>query len=269
MRLIFSVIFVLTYVSFQAQGVIVANPGEYLPAENYGGKNELKRFLENEMNYPEKAMTNKTEGTVELLFVVDAETGRTSQLEVKKSVSEELDAEAIRLQKMLLFKPSYYLGDKVTTRSLLSIKFSLKQYKRFCKKRGYNSITFTEDIDQSNIVYQDNQVDLKPQMIFEDSLDNISTFLTKNLKYPEGTRRLNITGTVKLSFIVEPSDRITNIKVMRDVGGGATNETHRLLKMLKWKAGEKDGKKVRVAKVFEVSYNLTNDSGFDYVPTSY
>ncbi len=251
-----------------AQETIVANPGEYVPAENYGGKVELRRFLEQEMNYPEKALTSKTEGAVELQFVVD-ETGKAFHVKVKESVSEELDAEALRLHKMLLFKPSYYIGDKISTYNVMKIKFSVSAYKRACKKRGYEQIEFSEDINQSNIIYQDNQLDVKPKMLFDDPLDNIATFLTKNLKYPEGTRKLNITGTVKLSFVVEPTGRITNIKVLRDVGGGATNETERLLKLIKWQAGEKDGKKVRVTKIFEVDYKLTNDSGYNYVPSSY
>ncbi|MCB0401531.1 MAG: TonB family protein [Flavobacteriales bacterium] len=263
------IISLLLTINVFGQETIEANPGEYLPAENYGGKVELKRFLQQEMNYPSIALENQEEGTVELRFVVDAETGRTSQLQVHQSVSKELDEEAIRLQQMLLFKPSYYLGDRVTTHCSLKIKFSISTYKRYCKKRGYDQIDFSDDIDWSNTIYRDNQVDVKPRIIFADSLDNIATFLSKNLKYPEGTRKLNITGTVKLSFIVEPTGRITNIKVERGVGGGASNETERLLKLLTWLPGEKDGKKVRVSRTFEVDYKLTNDAGYDYVPSKY
>ncbi len=268
MRFIITIIILISCVQLKSQTNVIANPGEHISAENYGGKVELKRFLEQEMNYPEKALQNKEQGTVELQFVVDKQ-GKVSRLKVKESVSEELDEEAIRLHSMLLFKPSYYIGDKVSTYSTLKIDFSVGKYKRYCKKRGYDKIEFTDDMDQSNIIYQDDEVDIKPKMTFEDTLDNISTFLTKNLQYPEGTRKLNITGTVKLSFVVETTGRITNIKVMRGVGGGATNETERLLKLLKWKPGVKDGKKVRVTKIFEVDYNLTNNSGYNYVPTSY
>ena len=110
---------------------------------------------------------------------------------------------------------------------------------------------------------------IKPKMVFKDSLDNISTFMYKNLKYPQGTLKLNLTGVVKLYFVVESSGRITNIKAMKTLGGGATNEAIRLLKLTNWKPGEKDGKKVRVSKIFEVNFNLTNEPGMEYVPTSY
>ena len=269
MRAVIVVFLLMFIVHLNAQITIVANPGEYVPAENYGGKVELKRFLQQEMNYPKTALDSKTEGTVELQFIVDKETGATSDLKISKSVSEELNAEAVRLQQLLLFKPSFYKGDEVTTYRSLKINFSVKQYKKYCKKRGYTEVVYTDDMDKLSAIYPDNQVDIKPKMLFTDTLDNIARFLSRNLQYPEGTRKLNITGTVKLSFVVEPTGRITNIKVLKDVGGGATNETQRLLRLLTWKAGEKDGKKVRVSKIFEVDFNLTNNSGYNYVPTSY
>ena len=191
-------------------------------------------------------------------------------MHLKTSVSLELDAEAIRLYNMLLFVPSYYKGDRVTTYSTLKFKFSTKNYKRYCKKRGYeNAILNTEEVDTSFIVYKDNQVKIKPKLVFKDTLENISTFIQKNIKYPEGTLRLNITGVVKLFFVVEPTGRITNIKVLKDVGGGATIEAIRLLKLTKWEPGKRDGKKVRVNKVFEVNFNLSNEPGMDVLPASY
>ncbi len=270
MRISLSILLLLSFFSLKAQTDIVAQPGEYVEAKNYGGKVEFKRFLQQEMNYPQKEFASKVEGTVELSFIVDSKTGKTSKLEVKKSVSTALDAEAIRLYNMLLFVPSYYQGDRVTTYSTLKFKFSVKNYKRYCKKRGYNSIELNDTInDNSNIVYKDNQVKIKPKMVFQDTLENISTFIQKNLVYPQGTFKLNITGVVKLFFVVEPSGRITNIKVLKDVGGGATNEAIRILKLSEWESGKKDGKKVRVSKVFEVNFNLSNDSGIDVLPSSY
>ncbi|MCO6500588.1 MAG: TonB family protein [Vicingus serpentipes] len=240
---------------------------EYEPAVNYGEKTELKRFLEQEMNYPENALKNNIEGTVELFFVVDNKTGATSNLEVKTSVDGEIDEEAIRLYRLLQFQPPYYKGNKATTNSSFKIKFSIKAYRKYCKKRGYPSINLNDTtIDYSSIIYQDNNVDVKPKVVFEDTLMTLSSFIYKNLKYPEGTLRLNITGVVKLYFVVEPTGRITNIKVLQDVGGGATKEAERILKLLEWEPGWKNNKKVRTSKTLEVNFNLTNDSDYQYVP---
>lgn len=270
MKIALSILVLIFSVGLFAQNDIVANPGEYVEAQNYGGKVELKRFLQQEMQYPTKALTNKTEGTVELAFVVDRETGKTSQLQIKESVSPEIDAEAIRLYNLLQFSPSYYLGDRVTTYSTLKIKFSVKNYKRYCNKRGYENTGYDlPEMDTSNTIYADNDLKVKPKVIFKDSLENLSRFIYRNLEYPQGTYKLNLTGEVKLSFVVEPTGRITNIKVLRSLGGGATAEAERLLKMLVWEAGEKNGKKVRTTKTFEVNFTLSNNGGVDYVPTSY
>ncbi|PCI98520.1 MAG: hypothetical protein COB15_05665 [Flavobacteriales bacterium] len=266
MRIPIFIVLLLGLVNLKAQTEIVAMPGEYMEAENYGGKVEFKRFLKQEMKYPSKALALKKEGTVELAFVVDLK-GKTSQMHVKSSVSEALDAEAIRLYKMLLFNPSTYLGGKITTYSTLKFKFSAKTYKKYCKKRGYEKVKVVKSVN--NIVYLNNQVKVKPKMVFKDSLENISSFIYNNLKYPEGTLRLNLTGVVKLFFVIEPSGRITNIKVIKGIGGGAVNESIRLLRLTKWEAGKKDGEKVRVSKIFEVNYNLSNESGMDYVPKNY
>lgn len=270
MRIILSILFLVGFYSLNAQTDIFAQPGDHIEAENYGGRVEFKRFLQQEMNYPKKALANKIEGTVELSFIVDSKTAKRSQLKITKAVSPELDAEAIRLYRMLLFLPSYYLGEKVTTFSTLKFKFSTKTYKRYCKRRGYNSINLSLIRDTSNIVYQNDQVKVKPKIIFKDTLANISTFIQKNLRYPDGTFRLNITGIVKLYFVVEPTGRITNIRVLKDVGGGANNETIRLLRLTKWEAGiDKNGNKVRVSNQFEVKYNLSNESGMDVLPANY
>ncbi len=140
MKLVAIILLLISSITIKAQTEIVAMPGEYVEAENYGGKVELKRFLQQEMNYPETALTNKIQGTVELSFIVDKTNGQTSALKILKSVSKELDAEAIRLYRMLQFNPSYYLGDRVTTYSKLKIKFSVKAYKKYCKKRAYDKI---------------------------------------------------------------------------------------------------------------------------------
>ena len=143
----------------------------------------------------------------------------------------------------------------------------MKAYNRFCKKRGYQKIDLKNpSIDYFMSIYKDNDVDVKPKVVFEDTLMTISSFIYKNLKYHEGTLKLSITGTVKLYFVIEPTGWITNIKVLKGVGGGATAEAQRILKLLKWEPGWKNTSKVRVSKVFEIDFNLSNDSEFKYVP---
>ena len=84
----------------------------------------------------------------------------------------------------LKFKNRRYLSKLCT----LKIKFSTKIYNRFCKKRGYKKIDLKNpEIDYSMSIYKDNNVDVKPKVVFEDTLMTLSSFVYKNLKYPEGT----------------------------------------------------------------------------------
>ncbi|MGB0882127.1 MAG: energy transducer TonB [Vicingaceae bacterium] len=253
-----------------AQEKADVKPGKYIEAQNYGGKKEFKRFLQNELNYPKDALVHKVEGTVEVAGIVDHKTKIVTQIHVKNSVSKALDEEALRLYKMLLIEPTFYKGDDVVEYSTLKFKFSTKNYKRSVKKRGYeNALDKYGNVLDTFKVFEDNQVKVKPKVVFENKLETMSSFIQKNLKYPQGTLTLNITGTVKLLFVVEPSGRVTNIKVQKPVGGGATEEAIRLLCLTNWKAGEIDGKSVRVNKVFEVDFNLSSESGMQVAPNSY
>lgn len=259
------IIFLLmSTLSVVAQKELVRDPNERIPAINYGGKVELKRFLQNEMLYPEIALNNKIEGKVTLSFIVDNESARPRSIKIVESVSKEIDEEAIRLFDLLMFRPDYFADNHYNT---LTIKFSIKAYKKYCKRRGYINIDLNDpNIDYSSKVYQDDELTIKPKPLFEDTLETISRFTYSNLNYPEGTRKLNITGTVKLIFVIEPSGRITNIKERVGVGGGATNEAERILRLIKWEPGSVAGKKVRSMKEFQVSFDLTNDSELKYVP---
>ncbi|MDF1672410.1 MAG: energy transducer TonB [Vicingaceae bacterium] len=266
----FSVIllFLLT-ISISAQSNKIDNPSEYIPAENVGGKLELKRFLQQELFYPKKSLYKKVEGTVELAFIIDVETGNTSGLHLRNHISPDIDEEAIRLYSMLQFEKPKYRGGKATVYSVLKIKFSIKNYKRIVKSRGYTDSRFNvPEQDTSMVIHHESQLKVRPKIIFDKETNNISQFIRKNLKYPQNTLKLNLKGTVKLRFVVEPTGRITNIKLLNGLGGGATSETERLLKLLSWEPGEKDGVKVRCFKEFEVNYHLSSDDGKEYVPNS-
>ncbi|PKP34305.1 MAG: energy transducer TonB, partial [Bacteroidetes bacterium HGW-Bacteroidetes-15] len=54
-------------------------------------------------------------------------------------------------------------------------------------------------------------------------------------------------GTVYVTFVVEPNGSISNVKLLRDIGGGCGTEAIRVVKaMPKWQPGKQRGKAVRV-----------------------
>lgn len=95
------------------------------PPKFRGGKKALFEFLREELNYPEKAKENATEGTVVVKFVVDKK-GNIQSPEITKGVTEELNQEALRVVKaMPQWKPGKQKGDKVRATFQLPIRFSL------------------------------------------------------------------------------------------------------------------------------------------------
>jgi protein TonB len=80
----------------------------------------------------------------------------------------------------------------------------------------------------------------------------MSAFLAKNIEYPEQAKKEKITGRVFVSFVVEKNGEVSNVKILRGIGGGCDEEALRVVsKMPKWKPGKDDyGNSVRV------QYNL-------------
>lgn len=82
-------------------------------------------------------------------------------------------------------------------------------------------------------------------------------YLGENIKYPQLARENNIEGKVFVQFVVEKDGSITNVKVMRDIGGGCGQEAVRVVKsMPKWKPGKQRGKAVRAQFNLPVSFKL-------------
>jgi len=72
-------------------------------------------------------------------------------------------------------------------------------------------------------------------------------FMLENVKYPEEAKKNNIQGTVFVSFIVETDGSVSNVKVLRGIGGGCDEEGVRVVSIMpKWTPGKERGKAVRV-----------------------
>ena len=56
-----------------------------------------------------------------------------------------------------------------------------------------------------------------------------------------------IQGTVYVTFVVDTDGSITDVRVLRGIGGGCDEEAVRVVQLMpKWKPGYQDGKPVRV-----------------------
>ncbi len=83
-------------------------------------------------------------------------------------------------------------------------------------------------------------------------------FVANNVKYPQEAKDNDISGRVFISFVVEKDGSVSNVKVMKGIGGGCDEEAVRVIKgMPKWKPGKQDGKPVRVSYMMPIVFKLT------------
>ena len=227
------------------------------PPGCYGGKRLMKEFLEEEMVYPREALEKGIEGKVELKFIVH-EDGSVSDIQVIESVSEDIDAEAVRLLKKILWHPATEIGKPVAEVHWLDIQFKIKKYEKWVRQRGYDQYSYPyEPVDTSGKVYKREEIDQHPKPVFNSLDRDLGHFISSNLAYPEAAFRANVSGTVKLRFVVEPSGRISNIETIEAVGGGCTEEAIRVVKLIKWRPGIKEEMAVRTCLPLEITFDIS------------
>ena len=207
-----------------------------------------------------QARENKKEGTVVIGFSVD-EKGNVAERHILQSVSSPIDSSALRLFDLILWNPAKKYGKGVacpaSENSDFSVAFNARKYKKLVKKRGYDQLPqpFTP-IEPGNQLYRLTQLEQAPAIIPDSTFNTLNDFIYKQISYPEEAFKLNISGVVRLAFVIETSGLPSNIIVKEAVGGGCTEEAIRVLQKTKWVPGIKNGHAVRTQ--FELSIKFDN-----------
>jgi TonB family protein len=82
-------------------------------------------------------------------------------------------------------------------------------------------------------------------------------FLANNISYPEQARRDTIQGRVFVNFVVEADGSVSNVKILRGIGGGCDQEAKRVVELMpKWTPGYQRGQAVRVSFNLPVRFAL-------------
>lgn len=100
-----------------------------------------------------------------------------------------------------------------------------------------------------------NIVEEKPS--FPGGMEELYKYLGKNIRFPPFATESGISGKVQVSFVVEKDGSITDIKILKDIGGGCGEEAIRVIKsMPKWIPGKQRGMPVRVRFSMPVLFKL-------------
>ena len=119
----------------EIMGKIVAPPSDQNQAYDWvpemptfpGGDAERLKFLKENLQYPEKDAKAGTQGTVYIQFTVTP-SGKLTDFKVVRSVSQGLDAEALRIAKLMPdWNPGRQNGEAVYVSFKMPVKFKLEQ----------------------------------------------------------------------------------------------------------------------------------------------
>jgi protein TonB len=84
-------------------------------------------------------------------------------------------------------------------------------------------------------------------------------FLQNNINYPHIARESGIQGVVYITFVVGKNGEITNVQIIRGIGGGCDEEAIRVIKLMpKWIPGRQNGKPVPVWFNFPLRFTLND-----------
>ena len=232
---------------------------DFINAQPVGGKQQLNYFINQELIYPAIMYSNHIEGIVSFHVTIDAK-GHPSEIRDVLSPHPTALLEAIRIFKLIEWEPATLRSVPTIDTRLFEMEFNIKKYNRLCKQRGYNSIVNPyEPVDTSGKIFWYRSLDAVPYPVFLEKKENLANFIAFNLKYPEAAIKQNVTGVVKLSFVVETNGKISNLTIINSIGAGCNEEAIRVLRLLKWMPGIHDQHAVRTRTSFTVNFNLDRE----------
>lgn len=117
------------------------------------------------------------------------------------------------------------------------------------------SVTPTASVKEDNRIYTYTTVDIAPQ--FPGGENALRSFIENNIKYPDAEQEKNYNGMALVSFVVEKNGKITNARVISDLGGGSGQEALRLVSIMPdWYPGYNGGKPVRVQYTLPIEFSF-------------
>ena len=231
------------------------------PATPKSGQSLTEDFIQQNQHYPEEDLNEKRSGNVVVSFHLD-EKGNGSDYHIKESFSPAAEADALDLVKKILWEPATQNMLPIAVDMEYTVEYHAKSYKRYWKKHERVIPPLSLEAEDSYKIYEIHQLEELAKPYFADG-SNMATYILGNLEYPEAAKATEVSGTVRLSFIVETDGNVSNITVMNSVGGGCDNEAIRLLQDTHWIPAVKNGKYVRSRNTQDITFNIGSRNYWD------
>ncbi|MFU8844779.1 MAG: TonB family protein [Bacteroidales bacterium] len=231
-----------------AQNDTIFNVVDEMPLYPGGDEARIKFILDN-INYPAEAKERGVTGRVFVTFVVEKD-GSVTNVKVLRGIVGGFDEEAVRVVKQMPdWIPGRHNGETVRVRFNMPIQFSLGKDEH----TGEESKTPRPEIDIRPV--------LNPEEVpsYPGGEEARMKFINENLKYPEEAKKAGIQGTVYVNFTVEADGSISNIKMLRGIGGGCDEEAVRVVEaMPEWVPAKQKGEAIRVQFNMPIRFALSD-----------
>ena len=126
-----------------------------------------------------------------------------------------------------------------------------------CGAMAQHEIGTTDEVTKpaEDEVFMLINVDEEPE--FPGGIEAMYCYLASNIVYPDEAKAENIQGLVMVNFVIEKDGSVSNIKLLRDIGGGCGDEAVRVVQaMPRWKPGHQSGRRVRTSFNLPVNFKL-------------
>jgi periplasmic protein TonB len=95
---------------------------------------------------------------------------------------------------------------------------------------------------------------------YEGGLEAMMKFIQKKTRYPSSAKRLNIDGTVFVSFVVNGDGSVSDVEVLRGIHPDCDKEAMRVISLLPdWIGGKQNGFPVAVKLALPIKFSLHNN----------
>jgi TonB family protein len=233
-----------------------ASAQSFAAPEPYGGKQAVNWMLEQEQQFPSEALAAGVKGDVIVALKVMTD-GTSRNVRVQVPLDPACDAEAVRLAKLIRWKPASVSSTPMDTDHSIAIPFNAKRYAKLqSKTEPCPPLGSTRTRDTSNTLYTDREADTLAAPRIPGGLRALPQYLVDNLKYPPEAFRLDIQGKVTIEFVVETSGNISNLRTLNFLGGGCDDEAMRLARSICWSPAVKDGELVRSVMKLDILFRL-------------
>lgn len=86
---------------------------------------------------------------------------------------------------------------------------------------------------------------------------DLYAYISSHIQYPDAAREAGITGRVTVEFVVNENGSVSDMKIIKSIGGGCDESTLRMVAaMPRWKPGKQNGTPVKVYYTLPVTFEL-------------